>query len=211
MKKLNILGGLKMEEQRKKHFTDEMIPKDIFEYWDNLEIYQDNQKKGLFLLGYLIGEVGSKRSSQQIKNKPILNKINFQGMGTEKLNRLLSDVLEKLKQYKLLDFTVNIHSASQLLIVENINNWSLSNQENVFYIISGFAFSNYLIRKRSKENYKKELEVKIELIEKTKSEGKNVEEFEKLLSEATTKADEHKYYDAKEILKQIKIKEQEEK
>ena len=211
MKKLNILGGLKMEEQRKKHFTDEMIPKDIFEYWDNLEIYQDNQKKGLFLLGYLIGEVGSKQSSQQIKNKPILNKINFQGMGTEKLNRLLSDVLEKLKQYKLLDFTVNIHSASQLLIVENINNWSLSNQENVFYIISGFAFSNYLIRKRSKENYKKELEVKIELIEKTKSEGKNVEEFEKLLSEATTKADEHKYYDAKEILKQIKIKEQEEK
>jgi len=211
MKKLNILGGLKMNKQRNEHFTDDMIPKEIFEYWENLEIYQDNKKKGLFLLGYLIGEVGSKQSSQQIKNKPILNKINFQGMGTEKLNRLSSNVLEKLKQYKLLDFKENVYSASHLLIEENIKNWSLSNQENVFYILSGFAFSNYLIRKRSKENYKNELEAKIELIEKMKSKGKNVEEFEKLFNEAIAKADEHKYYNANEILKQIKIKKQEEK
>ena len=210
-KKLNILGGLKMDKQKNDHFTDDLIPKDISEYWENLEIYQDNQKKGLFLLGYLIGEVGSKQSSQQIKNKPILNKINFQGMGTEKLNRLSSDVLEKLKQYKLLDFKENVYSASHLLIEENIENWSLSNQENVFYILSGFAFSNYLIRKRSKESYKKEFKVKIEMIEKKKTEGKNVEEFEKLLSEAIAKADEHKFYDAKEILKQIKIEKQEEK
>ncbi len=200
-----------MDKQKNDHFTDDLIPKDISEYWENLEIYQDNQKKGLFLLGYLIGEVGSKQSSQQIKNKPILNKINFQGMGTEKLNRLSSDVLEKLKQYKLLDFKENVYSASHLLIEENIENWSLSNQENVFYILSGFAFSNYLIRKRSKESYKKEFKVKIEMIEKKKTEGKNVEEFEKLLSEAIAKADEHKFYDAKEILKQIKIEKQEEK
>ena len=210
-KKLNILGGLKMDEQRKEHITDEMIPKDIFEYWDNLEIYQDNQKKGLFLLGYLIGEIGSKQHSKQIKNRPILNKINFQGMGTEKMNRLLSDVLEKLKQYKLLDFKENVYSASHLLIEENIKNWSLSNQENVFYILSGFAFSNYLIRKRSKDSYIKELQEKMQLIDKMKKEGKNVEEFEKLLSEATAKADEHNFYDAKEILKQIKIEKQEEK
>ena len=37
-----------------------------------------------------------------------------------------------------------------------------------------------------------------------KKEGKNVEEFEILLSKAMAKADEHKYYEAKEILKQIK-------
>jgi len=209
LKKLNILGGVKMDKQRNKHFTDEMIPNDISDYWENLKIYQDNQKKGLFLLGYLIGEVGSKQSSQQIKNKPILNKLNFQGIGTEKLNRLSSDVLEKLKQYKLLDFKENVYSASHLLIEENIENWSLSNQENVFYILSGFAFSNYLIRKRSKEKYSEELQEKIQLIENMKSEGKNVEEFVNILSKAKLLGtEEHKYSEARKLLKEIKKQEE---
>jgi len=210
LKKLNILGGLKMDKQRNEHITDDLIPKDILEYWENLEIYQDNQKKGLFLLGYLIGEIGNQQKVKEIKNKPILNKLNFQGMGTEKLSRLSSDILEKMRQFKLLEFNESIYSASHLMIEENIENWTLSNQENVFYILSGFAFSNYLMRKRSKDKYSKELQEKMQLIEKMKKEGKNVEEFEKLLSDAKAKADEHKYYDAKEILKQIKIKEQEE-
>ncbi|MHA1854739.1 MAG: type I-B CRISPR-associated protein Cas8b/Csh1 [Promethearchaeota archaeon] len=204
IQKLNILGGLKMDEQRKEHITDEMIPKEIFKYWENLEIYQDNQKKGLFLLGYLIGEVGNQQKVKDIKNKPILNKLNFQGMGTEKLSRLSSDILEKMRQFKLLEFNESIYSASHLLIEENFKNWSLSNQENVFYILSGFAFSNYLIRKRSKESYKKELEAKIQLIKIMKSKENNVKKFKKLLSEAKAKADEHKYYDARQILKEIK-------
>lgn len=205
IKKLNILGGLKMDKQRKEHITDGMIPKDILGYWENLEIYQDNQKKGLFLLGYLIGEIGKQQEVKEIKNKPILNKLNFQGMGKEKLIRLSNDVLEKLKQYKLLDFNENIYSASHLMIEENLENWSLTNQENVFYILSGFAFSYYLLRNRTKDKFSEELQEKIKLIEKMKTKGQNVERFEEILQKARkTGTEEHKYTDARKILKEIK-------
>ncbi len=204
LKKLNILGGGNMSNQSNPFIANDLIPVDITEYWENLGIYQDNQKKGLFLLGYLMGEIGNKQSSQQIKNKPILNKINFQGIGTEKLKRLSSDILEKLKQYQLLGYNENIYSASHILIEENLDNWTLSNQENVFYIMSGFAFSNFLTRKRGKENFIKEYEEKSNLVEILKVEEKNIEEFVKKLEEARLKSDEHKYYDARQILKEIK-------
>lgn len=194
-----------MDKQRKEHITDGMIPKDILGYWENLEIYQDNQKKGLFLLGYLIGEIGKQQEVKEIKNKPILNKLNFQGMGKEKLIRLSNDVLEKLKQYKLLDFNENIYSASHLMIEENLENWSLTNQENVFYILSGFAFSYYLLRNRTKDKFSEELQEKIKLIEKMKTKGQNVERFEEILQKARkTGTEEHKYTDARKILKEIK-------
>ena len=161
-----------MENQNKGNIQiNELIPKEIHKYWNNIEIYDDNPKKGLFLLGYLIGEIASKQQSKDMKNRPILNKINFQGMGTEKLIRLSSDVLEKLRQNNILEYNGNTFSASHMLIEKNIAAWKLSNQENVFYILSGYAFSNYLIRKRSKDNYFIELKEKMELIEKTKSEG----------------------------------------
>jgi hypothetical protein len=44
-----------MEENKGSIQINELIPKEINEYWSNIEIYNDNPKKGLFLLGYLIG------------------------------------------------------------------------------------------------------------------------------------------------------------
>lgn len=208
-KKLNLLGGTFMEENKENIQINDLIPKEINEYWSKIEIYNDNPKKGLFLLGYLIGEIASKQQSKDMKNRPILNKINFQGMGTEKLIRLSSDVLEKLRQNNILEYNNNTFSASHMLIEENISTWKLSNQENVFYILSGYAFSNYLVRKRSKEKYFNERKEIIKLVEKAKNEVQNVEEFEELLNQAKGKADSYKYSEAKNILKQIKINKEE--
>jgi len=205
-KKLNLAGGKSMEENKQDIQINELIPKEISKYWSNIEIFDDNLKKGLFLLGYLIGEIANNQQSKDMKNKPILNKINFQGMGTEKLIRLSSDVLEKLRQNNILEYNDNTFSASHMLIEENISTWKLSNQENVFYVLSGYAFSNYLVRKRSKEKYFKELNEKMELIDKAKNENQNVEEPKKLLENAKEQADSHKYSEARKILKSIKIK-----
>jgi len=111
----------------------------------------------LFLLGYLIGEIGNAQWSKDNPTKPILNKITYQGMTTEKLRRLTNDVFEKLKQYKsgnkpLLAFNEPIFAEYKRLLDRNIKNWHLSDQENVFYTLSGYAYAAHeRIRKGEKK------------------------------------------------------------
>ncbi|RKX17395.1 MAG: type I-B CRISPR-associated protein Cas8b/Csh1 [Candidatus Zixiibacteriota bacterium] len=204
-KKLNLIGGKSMKENKKAIQINELIPKEINEYWNTLEIYNNSAIKGLFLLGYLIGEIGSKQQSKDLKNKPILNKLNFQGMGTDKLMRLTSNVLEKLRQNDILRYNEDTYTASKLLLDNNISTWKLSIQENVFYVLSGYAFSNYLLRKKSKDYYFNLRKEKIELINKVKAKGNGADDFDDLLTKAKVKADNHQYSEAKNILKQIKI------
>lgn len=205
-RKLNILGGLNMNE-RNISIDDigEILQKDVLSYWKDIEIYEDDRRKVLFLLGYLIGEIGNTQSSTGHKKKPILNKINFQGMEIEKLVRLSNDVLEKLRQNNILQYNEDTYSALKLLMDDNIEDWKLSNQENVFYTLSGYAFSNYLVRKRSRGKYFAELQKISEYIEKMKEEGKNTEEEELILNEVKELGENYKYFEARKLLEKIKI------
>ena len=200
-KKLDILGGINMNEIGNKNEEDlEALPKEIIDYWQNIEIYSDDSKKALFLLGYLIGEIGNKQSNK----KPILNKVNFQGMDIDRVKRLSNEVLEKLVQYNIMVYNENIHEVLKRLMDRKIADWNLSNQENVFYTLSGYAFSNYLLRKRSKDKYLEEYKQISEQIEKAKKDGKDMKEIEETLKDAKNLADEGKYSDAREKLKEIK-------
>lgn len=218
LNKLNILEGVDMNNANNINIDemDDMVPKEILDHWNDAEIYGDNErKKALFLLGYLIGEIGNAQSVAGYKKKPILNKINFQGMGVERLMRLSGDVLEKLRQNKgsdgktLCEYRTNedIYSMLKLLMDNNIARWNLSNQESVFYTLSGYAFSNYLVRKRSRDNYIAEFDKKCRYVEKAKEDGKNTEEEEMLLKEAREVAQRYKYSEARKILDEIKIEE----
>lgn len=157
-KKLNILGGTDMKQPKSNIEYQEMLPDEIKDYWENLELYEDERKRALFLLGYLIGEIGHRQSVKDIKNKPILNKINFQGMGIEKLIRVLGEIPDKLRQYDILQYNEKIYSACHMLMDNHINSWKLSNQENLFYTLSGYAFSNYIawqrVKKKKEDNIK---------------------------------------------------------
>lgn len=206
-KKLDILGGVNMNKANNMVSVEveELLPKEILDYWNGIEIYNDEHKKALFSLGYLIGVVGYKQSNAGHKKKPILNKINFQGMGPEKLIRLSNDVLEKLRQYDKLQYNESIYSAIKLLMDRNISQWKLSNQENVFYVLSGYAFSNYMMRKRSKDKYFEELNEKTEYIRKAKDEGKNTEKEDVILKDVIELGNEYKYSNARKLLENIKI------
>ena len=205
IKKLGILGGINMSENLNITENEKLLlPKDILEYFTDLEIYSDRQKQALFLIGYLIGEIGNKQSqTSDTKKKPILNKINFQGMDYKKLMRLSNDIVEKLNQYKILSFNENIFSAVKKLLESNAN-WQLSNQENVFYVLSGYAYSNYMIRKRSKNIYNNLLNEANDNIKELKEEGKDTTEFEGFLQQAIDFANEGNYSNARNYLKKIK-------
>lgn len=208
-KKLNLIEGLKMASIPKIdiNIIQDMIPEQILDYWNNLEIYEDNQRKALFLLGYMMGEIGISQSSKEIKNKPILNKINFQGMGIEKLIRLSNEIPEKLRQYGKLSYNENINTAFRILFESNIENWKLSNQENVFYVLSGYSYSNYISWIRYKKSTEELLLKKSEIINKLKNDEVNVELYDKLLIDAKNLiyGERKDYRKAREFLAQISI------
>lgn len=118
------------------------IPADIKKFWENIGIY-DNPRKTLFLLGYLVGNIGNSQYRSGHKTKPILNKINFQGMTIQSILRLTNEVFEKMIQYKILKYNESVFHQYKIMIDTYSQNWSLTNQENVFYILSGYSFATY--------------------------------------------------------------------
>jgi len=140
LNRLNLLRGGIMVENADKAID---VPDEIASFWEDIGIYQDDCKKAAFLLGNLIGKIGNAQYQQGHKSKPVLDKINFQGIGANNLIRLSNGVFEKLMQYKILKFNERAFSVFKELIDGNINNWKLSNQENVFYILSGYSFATY--------------------------------------------------------------------
>jgi CRISPR-associated protein Csh1 len=218
--KLNILEGAIMSNMRNTNIGEVgvgMLPKEILDYWSDVVLYENEQRRALFLLGYLVGEIGNAQSGAGHKKKPILDKINFQGMGLEKLIRLSNDVLEKLRQNKgsdgktLFEHDEDIYSLLKRLMDNNIDiaKWTLSNQENVFYTLSGYAFSNYLVRKRSKDKYDEEHKKRANYVEKAEEEGKNVEEEKRFLKEARELAQSFKYWEARKVLEKIEMEKEE--
>ena len=127
-KKANIESQLHQYE-RLQRFIEEMG-------YSSLQI-------GLFLLGFLIGEIGKAQYDSSNKTKPILKKINYQGMDKGKILRLVNDVLEKLDQYKILSYNEVIYAEMKKLLDKNWQSWNISNEEAVFFVLSGYAYATY--------------------------------------------------------------------
>jgi len=104
------------------------------------------EQRSLFYLGALINKIGLAQYHKEHKHKPILNKIQYQGMNRNEVLQLYLEVWEKVKQYargetpgwrldcerlaeKFHDYTGNPDSQK----------W-LSEQRNVFFIMSGYSY-----------------------------------------------------------------------
>ncbi len=117
------------------------LPKDIKDYIS--EMSYDGPQAGLFLLGYLVGQIGIEQHTSGGKKKPILNKINFMGMSLSRLYRLSNEIFEKLEQYKVLSYNEGVFATTKALLDRNRRNWELTPQENVYYILSGYAYATW--------------------------------------------------------------------
>lgn len=155
LKKLNILKGGDSIEKDKMNLGD----KEIEEYVR--EMGYSEPKVAVFLLGYLIGEVGNAQFKKG-KTKPILNKITYQGMNAGKIMRLANEIFEKLKQYDKLSYNEKRFAEMKKLLDRHIENWELSDQENVFYVLSGYAYNTYRAIESKKDENKNNEEVKNE-------------------------------------------------
>lgn len=118
---------------------------------DNIKNYiakigYDEQQTAMFLLGYLIGEIGNVqyKKSGSDGNKPILNKINFNGLDKFKIVRLSNDVFNKINQEKIRNYNEVIFFEMKKLLDKNINDWKLNKDESLFYLLSGYSYATVL-------------------------------------------------------------------
>jgi CRISPR-associated protein Csh1 len=146
-----LTGGESMSESFK-----EILDKDIENYM--VKMGYSEEESALFLLGYLIGEIGNEqiRGAESHTKKPILNKINFNGISAKNLINLSNEIFEKLDQYRIRGYNEKVYSIMKELMDKHIRSWSLSDAENVYYIMSGYAYNTYRrirnIRKEEKSN-----------------------------------------------------------
>ena len=107
------------------------------------EMGYSGRQSALFLLGTLIGSIGIEQSKigGGTDRKPILNKVNFSGMPLSKVLRLSNEIFEKLRQYKVLDYSNETTFAVMRHLFDMYSDdWDLTPQDNVYYILSGYAY-----------------------------------------------------------------------
>jgi len=125
--RLNLIeGGVVMTEDL------EYLSDDFKNYITEMNFGEE--ETSLFLLGYLIAEIGNAQRSDQNTKKPILNKINFHGISPRRLIILSNEVFDKLDQYKVRQYNEKEFSAMKKLMDKHLKDWKLRDEDNVYYI-----------------------------------------------------------------------------
>lgn len=145
---LRELDQLKEEDMQNDYLERLDLTDAQREYLTRLR-YNDEQT-ALYLLGTLIGEIGNAQyhlgPGGKGGDKTILNKLNYGGMTVARVQRLATDLFDKLTQYRdnrrrpLLEGRNEIVFAqAQALLTEHSKDWTLNATENVYYLLSGYS------------------------------------------------------------------------
>lgn len=137
LKQLNLINMEKEEIDHEKSLeTKNDFKQRIDNFFDKME-YSENEK-AMFYLGRVLSMVAYAQYKKGHESKPVLNKVNFNGMDAQAIVRLSLDLNEKVRQY-------NIHRETDGNLARfresfNEKNWSLSNEQSVFYLMAGYSF-----------------------------------------------------------------------
>ncbi|MEM2233918.1 MAG: TM1802 family CRISPR-associated protein [Nitrososphaerota archaeon] len=119
------------------------LPEDVREWFSKVR-YTGHQK-ALFLLGYLVAEIGRAQYLKGDTKKSVLDKIDFNGMRREKVIELANGVYKSLRDYRLLSGKNEVLYGIAINLL-NMNMENLSNPvDNTYYVLSGYAFRTYQI------------------------------------------------------------------
>jgi len=130
-------------------FNEKELPDDIKE-WFKIANYNDGQK-ALFLLGTLVAKIGTEQFKKGDKKKAVLNKIDFDGMSVERVMILANQVLKSFRDYRILGENEKLYGQMKMLLDANLSKLN-DHLKNVFYVMSGYAFSTYRALTRGGES-----------------------------------------------------------
>lgn len=131
LKKLNILNmeTTKTNPEKTENQYDK-VEQDFFE-----QMNYTQEQRAMFYLGRMLNNV---EYLQHGKNKTVIQKVNFNGMDKDSIQRLRIDLIEKAKQYNEMNKVVfTDHKFGNEF---DFNNWNLSPQEAIFFLLTGYSF-----------------------------------------------------------------------
>jgi len=111
--------------------------------------YTDAQK-AMFYLGRALNVVAYQQFKKGYETKPVLNKLNYNGMDKDDIVRLRKDLGEKTQQFSLHALTE--YSFGQFTRLFDYNKWSLKPEETLFFILSGYSYYEPAQKKENKKN-----------------------------------------------------------
>jgi CRISPR-associated protein Csh1 len=146
-------------EEKKNHSTSTLDEKNsaIFTFFDRMG-YTDDQR-AMFYLGRILNSVGRAQYDKGHKSKPVLQKINYNGMDAAALKRLHADLFEKCRQYEIMKYTEGSFSRFTDLFKDRPDDrWDkrMKPEESLFYILSGYSFRTNRDVMEEPENSEKE-------------------------------------------------------
>lgn len=138
-----------------------LLPEEMRAYLSTMAY--DGPETALFLLGYLLNQVGQKQRERGYENKPVLEKVNYAGMPWAKVVRLANILVDQLRQHDILKYHEGLFAVMKKLFDAHRpgahqQEWPLSPEENVFYLLSGYAYGTRVALKAwaEKQNAKKQ-------------------------------------------------------
>lgn len=96
--------------------------------------------RSMFYLGILINRVAMAQVRKEHKKKPILQKIQFQGMNEKEVYSLYMDVVEKLRQYDIMTLFSEAVMNRFHYYYEPVKGTFNNDKENVFYVMAGYSY-----------------------------------------------------------------------
>ena len=142
-----------MEDNTQSTIEEVVLVEQLPDYQQRIEMffsrmaYTDAQK-AMFYLGRALNVIAYKQYQKGYETKPVLNKLNYNGMDKEDIVRLRKDLGEKTQQFSLHRQTE--HSFGRFTNLFNYNNWPLKPEETLFFILSGYSFHEPTPKKDSK-------------------------------------------------------------
>lgn len=135
---IQVLKKLKLIDMNEETYpaTDEKANKydqAINDFFDKMQLNRHQQ--AMFYLGRMLNSV---EFIQKGKKKTVIDKVNFNGMNRDDIQRLRISLIEKAKQYgKVGKIVFTDRKFGELF---DFNNWSLDPQETVFFLLTGYSF-----------------------------------------------------------------------
>ena len=113
------------------------------EYQQKIEGFFDRmdykpEHKALFYLGRVLNTVAQTQYKKEHKTKPVLKKLNYNGMDRDDIRRLHRDLVEKTQQYSIHRLTES--TLSRFMMLFKHENWTMKPDEALFFILSGYSF-----------------------------------------------------------------------
>lgn len=142
LKQFKLIKG--MENNNQSPPPDVSVPEKTDDLQERIERffarmeYDDNQK-AMFYLGRALSSVAYAQTQKEHSSKPILNKLNFNGIGVKEIERLRLDLTEKTQQYRIHGFTEPLFEKFNHYFKHN--EWNMPPQEALFFLLSGYSFS----------------------------------------------------------------------